>query len=209
MTGKPTLRLIHSDELTGVEEQDLIAYINFADGIRCNLGVAISAIENYGAMGIGSGSDPEDAMVRAIDRKTTFRRSHQVMLAIADHARVLTNALLIAQFPAYVASVFGKLAGVVIWKSDDHEALSDLCKRFKMGSATKEDKARVGDMRVRAQEMYNRAVRAYATVLRALPERYVVKADAVQERRSPAHECREGGSVQTEWHKCPCPGDAS
>lgn len=202
MSAVPNLRLVHSDELTGVEEQDLVAYINFADGIRCNLGVAINSLEQYGAMGIGSGSDPEDAMVRAIDRKTTFRRSHQVMLAIGEHARSLTNTYLIYRKPAGVESYFGKLAGLVLAKAADVEGLTLMCRRESMKTATKADKKALAELADAADKMYRLAARTYATVLRSLPSRQSFEPPEYQKRESPRHICREGGTH--ERHICPC-----
>ncbi len=203
-TSKPMLRLIRSDDLTGAEEQDLISYINWADGIHSSLGAVVNAIEQYGALGVAesSGNGTENAMIAALDRKVTYRRIHQVMLSVGDSARVLTRAYLLDRKPAYIDKAFGRLAGVVLGKVDDVEALADACRRQAMGSATPADRKAISELRIASQRAFNAATSAYAKALRAIPKQPPMVAATYLIRKSPAHVCRAGGSHQN--HVCPC-----
>lgn len=200
-TSGPDLSLVHSEELSGTEQANLGEYINWADGIKSSHGAMVSAIEEYGAIGIGrSGGDPEDGMIALIDRKTGFRRIHGVMMAIGQaHARTLTRAFLIDRKPQCMDQVFGRLSGVVLGLTDDLEALADACGRIAMGGASKADKQTVADLRVSSRRQYVAASKAYAVLIREVaPAR--VEPFGETSRTSPPHVCRIGNAL----HHCPC-----
>lgn len=199
---KPTLALVQSADLSPVQELDIIAYVNFDDGLSSVTGSMITMLEE-GMFGIEFTGDPEASLINSLDRVAKGRVVHRAMGLIGEHARTLTWAYLIQPMPAYVQAQFGRQAGIVLAKCHDVEALAQRCKKAALREKPDLDANAHALMMLRIE-----AVRLYNTACRAYSHEYPLVAAAVKasrirpalERYAVPHVCRKGSAI----HKCPC-----
>lgn len=189
--------------LTGLQEAELIEYVNWSEGdagLRSAMG-QIVAKKADGTYGIRMVHDPEDAMIRNLDRIKRHRTIHRAMRSIGKHERTLRNAYTVAPKPPYIVKYFGHwCSGVALAGSKQLARLVTACHLVSIegkGKYPMEWKL-IHEHQVRSLEAYQRACRAYLAAIELAKQASVVPEPAPV-REALGHRCRV--SVR---YPCPC-----
>jgi hypothetical protein len=201
------LALVHASLLSGVQEAELIEYLNWSDasaGLKSALGIHLDRMRD-GVHQVAFPKDPEDGIIRRLDMIARHRVIHRAMGMIGYHARTLTQAYTLALKPIYVVRAYGHWhSGVALAVCDDLEALVIACRDVQLGDPEqrKAAKALIHRLRVKVCKLFNDAVKAYLVAIQEARAQLVKPVEPRPVKRL-EHICRVGSPI----HKCPCGGE--
>lgn len=204
---KPNLTVVHSVVLTGLQEAELIEYVNWSDGdmgLRSALGQMVAKMSN-GTYGVRIVNDPEESLIANLDRAKRHRIIHRAMRSIGKRARALTQSYVLCPRPAYVTGVFGRWhTGIVLSIADDVGEVVEACRKIAVEGKGKHPDAHkmLEGLRRVATGLYNDACVAYVEALKKAREPLVAPSVYRGKRlETMPHECRV-----SEVYPCECGG---
>ena len=200
------LALVHASILSGLQEAELLEYLNWGDGdagLASALGHHLDRMRD-GMHQVSFPKDPEDGIIRRLDTIARHRVIHRAMGMIGHHARALTQAYTLALKPIYVVRAYGHWhSGVALAVCEDVEALVMACRDVQLGDPEqkKAAKALIHRVRVKVTKLFNDAARSYLVAIQNAKIE-LVKPVAPKPVKRLEHVCRV--SVV---YPCPCGGE--
>jgi len=193
------------DVLTGLQEAELLDYVNWSDGdagLKSCMSQIVRRLE-IGTYIQGNVHDPTDAIIGKLDRIHRHRVIHRAMGSIGKHEKTLRNAYTIAPKPACISQYFGHwYSGVALSKRTGVAKLVEACHRVSMDGMDKcpSDWKHIQKELTKAMLSFHSACRAYSAALKLAREPLVVPTEWEPPVGAP-HTCRI-----SRVYCCPCGG---